>query len=67
MTAMEQRMSETDPAEISQRSQGTVTIPATSSPVQLDQLVVPSVAALQGVSHIQVEVDQCIKHLTDLN
>ena len=24
-------------------------------------------AALQGASHIQAEVDRCIKHLTDLN
>ena len=29
--------------------------------------MVPSVAALQGSSHIQTEVDRCIRHLTDLN
>ena len=66
MTAMEQRMSESDSAEVNQRSPGTVMSPATS-PVQMDQVVVPSVAALQGASHIQVKVDRCIKHLTDLN
>ena len=48
MTATEQRMSETDPAKVFQRSQATVTTPATSFPVQLDQVVVLSVAALQG-------------------
>ena len=29
--------------------------------------MVPSVAALQGTSHIQAEVDRGIRHLTDLN
>ena len=67
MTAMEKKMSESDAAEVSQRSQPTVTSPAMSSPAQLDQVVVPSFSALQGVSHIQAEVDRCIKHLTDLN
>ena len=67
MTAPEQRMSEIGPAEVSQRSQASVTTPATSSPVQLNQVVVPSVAVLEGVSHIQVEVDRRIRHLTDLN
>ena len=33
----------------------------------MTQAVVPSVAALQGVSHIQAEVDRYIRHLTNLN
>ena len=67
MTAMEQKMLESDSAEVSQKSPATAVSPAVASPVQMDQLVVPSVAALQGASHIQAEVDRCIKHLTDLN
>ena len=57
---MEQRMSESDSAEVNQRSPATAVSPAVASPVQMDQVVVLSVAALQGVSHIQAEVDWCI-------
>ena len=67
MTAMEQKMLESDSAEVSQKSPATAVSPAVASPVQMDQLVVLSVAALQGASHIQAEVDRRIKHLTDLN
>ena len=54
MTAMEKKMSE---LEVTEKSQPTATLPATSSPAQLDQVVIHSVAALQGASHIQAEVD----------
>ena len=51
MTAMEQRMSDTSPMEVNQRSY-TSHVPSTSatnpSPAQLDEIVVPSVAVLQG-------------------
>ena len=67
MTVMEQRMSESESAEVNQRSPETAVSPVVASPVQMDQVVVPSVAALQGAAHIQAEVDQRIKHLTDLN
>ena len=67
MTAMEQRMSDTNATEVSQRSTASAVSPAVEAPAQMDQVVVPSVAALQGASHIQVEVDRRIKHLTDLN
>ena len=50
MTVMEQRMSELDSAEVNQRSPATDVSPAVASPVQMDQVVVPSVAALQGAS-----------------
>ena len=67
MTAMEQRMSESESTEVNQRSSVAAVSPAVASPVHMDQVVVLSVAALQGVSHIQAEVDRRIKHLTDLN
>ena len=67
MTAMEQKMWESDSAEVNQRSSATAVSPPVVSSVQMDQVVVPSVAALQGASHIQAEVDRHIKHLTDLN
>ena len=38
----------------------TAVSPAVASPVQMDQVVVPSVAALQGASLIQEEVDRRI-------
>ena len=70
MTAMEKRMSDSSPVEVNQRSQTSHT-PSTSavnpSPAQVDEVVVPSVAALQGTPHIQAEVDRRIKHLTKLN
>ena len=53
-------MSESDSAEVNQRSPATDVSPEVASPVQMDQAVVPSVAALQGASHIQAEVDQRI-------
>ena len=67
MTAMEQKMLDTNSTEVSQRSPVPAVSPAADSPAQMDQVVVLSVAALQGASHIQAEVDQRIKHLTDLN
>ena len=67
MTAMEQKMFDTNSTEVSQRSPATAVSPAADSLAQMDQVVVPSVAALQGAPHIQAEVDRRIKHLTDLN
>ena len=67
MTAMEQKMLESDPAEVNQRSPATAVSPPVVSSVQRDQVLVQSVAALEGASHIQAEVDRRIKHLTDLN
>ena len=70
MTAMEQRMSDTSPAEVTQRSQtGQGATAATSNPtaVRLEEVVVPSVTALQGTPHIQMEVDRRLKHLAELN
>ena len=61
MTAMEQHMAETDQLEVTQRSQASKvsrTGAATSNTSQLDQVVVPSVAALQGATHIQAKVDR---------
>ena len=63
MTAIEQRMAETDQLEVTQRSQAS----KVSSTAQLDQVVVPSVAALKGATHTHAEVDRWISHLTDLN
>ena len=56
MTAMEQCMAETDQLEVTQRSQASKvssTAAATSSTAQLDQVVVPSVAALKGATLTQ--------------
>ena len=68
MTAMEQKMLDTNSTEVSQRSPATAVSPAADSLAQMDvTVVVPSVAVLQGAPHIQAEVDRRIKHLTDLN
>ena len=70
MTAMEQKMSDTSPVKVSQRSQASHAPSAavvTPNPAQLDEVVVPSVAALQGTPHIQAEVDRRLKHLAELN
>ena len=70
MTAMEQKMSDTSPAEVNQRSQASHAASAAAvnpSPAQLEEVVVPSVATLQGTSHIQAEVNRRLKHLAELN
>ena len=70
VTAMEQKMSDTSPVEVNQRSQVSHTASAVvvnPSPAQLEEVVVPSVAALQVTPHIQAEVDRRLKHLTELN
>ena len=70
MTAMEKKMCDTSPAEVNQRSRAShVTGAVVASPdsAQLDEVVVPSVAALQGTPHIQAEVDRRLKHLAELN
>ena len=66
MTAMEDRMAKSEQQEVNQRSSEAAAAP-TSDSSRLEQVVVPSVAALQGSSHIQAEVDRRIRHLTDLN
>ena len=70
MTAMEDRMAKSEQQEVDQRSNASGTQAAaasTSDSSRLEQVVVPSMAALQGSSHIQAEVDRRIRHLTDLN
>ena len=70
MTAMEQKMSDTSPAEVNQRSQAShaASVAAiNASPAQLEEVMVPSVAALQRTPHIQAEVDRRLKHLAELN
>ena len=70
MTAMEQKMSDTSPVQVNQRSQAShvpIAKVVTLNPAQLDEVVVPSVAALQGTPHIQEEVDRRLKHLAELN
>ena len=65
MTAMEDRMAKSEQQEVEQRSNASGTQAAaasTSDSSRLEQVVVPSVAALQGSSHIQAEIDN-----TDLN
>ena len=66
MTVMEDRMAKSEQQEVDQRSSETAAAP-TSDSSRLEQVVVPSVAVLQGSSHIQAEVDRRIRHLTDLN
>ena len=63
-------MSDTSPAEVNQRSQVSHAASAGAinpSPAQLEEVVVPSVAALQGTPHIHAEVDRRLKHLAELN
>ena len=70
MTAMEDRIATSEQQEVNQRSQTSsiqVAVAMTNDSSQLAQVVVPSVAALQGASHIQAEVDRHIRHLTYLN
>ena len=68
MSAMEERMASKEATEVSQSPQQPSTTASSSpSPAQLDQMVVPTVAALQGSQHIQAEVDQRIRQLVDLN
>ena len=70
MTAMEQRISDTSPGEVAERSQISH-VPAATTPnpssARLEEVVVPSVTALQGTPHIQAEVDRRLKHLAELN
>ena len=66
MTATEDKMARSGQQEVDQRSNASASqAPAapTSDSSWLEQVVVPSVAALQGTSHIQAEVDRCIRHL----
>ena len=68
MSAIEEKMASKEATEVTQSTQQTsVTASNSPSPAQLDQMVVPTVAALQGSQHIQAEVDQWIRQLVDLN
>ena len=70
MTAMEDRMARTEQQEVNQRSQvgsTQVTGATTNNSRQLEEVVVPSVGALQGTPHIQAEVDGHIRHVAHLN
>ena len=68
MTAMEEKMASKESTEVKQPShQASVGASNNTSPVQLDQVVVPMVAALQGSERIQSEADQRIRQLVDLN
>ena len=68
ISAMEEKMASKEATEVSQSPQQPSTIASSSpSPAQLDQMVMPTVAALQGGQHIQAEVDQRIRKLVDLN
>ena len=70
MTAMEQQMAEkkTEDSRQPQMQQtaAALTTPTTSA-AQLDQVVVPSMAALQNSDQIQAQVDQRIRQLAQLN
>ena len=62
MLAMEDRMASKEATEVSQSpQQPPATARSSPSPAQLDQMVVPTVAALQGSQHIQAEVEQRIR------
>ena len=68
MSAMEEQMASKEATEVKQPShQVSAGASNSTSPPQLDQVVVSIVAALQGSQHIQTEVDQCIRQLVDLN
>ena len=70
MTAMEKKMSDTTSGEFNQRSmvsQAAAVAATTPSMAQLEEVVIPSVASLQGTPHIQAEVDRRLKHLAELN
>ena len=58
MSAMEEKMATKEATEVKQSShQAFVDASINSSPTQLDQVVVLTVAVLQGGQHIQAEVD----------
>ena len=60
-------MSDPSTVEVNQKSRGShtaSTVTVNPSPAQLEEVVIPSVAALQGTPHIQAEVDRRLKHLT---
>ena len=65
ISAMEERMASKEAPEVSKPTQQLSE--TASSPGHLDQMVVPTVAALQGSQSIQAEVDQRIRQLVDLN
>ena len=67
MSAMEERMASKEAREVSKPTQQPSATASSPSPGQLDQMVVPTVAALQGSQSIQAEVDQRIRQLVDLN
>ena len=67
MSAMEDRMATKEATQDPKPTQQPLATASSPSPGQLDQMVVPTVAALQGSQSIQSEVDQRIRQLVDLN
>ena len=68
MSAMEEKIATKEATQVKQSShQASVGGSNSTSPAQLDQVVVPTVAVLQGSQHIQAEVNQRIRQLVDLN
>ena len=57
MSAMEERMASKEATEVSKPTQQPSATASSPSPGQLDQMVVPTMAALQGSQSIQSEVD----------
>ena len=77
MSMMEDKMASRDAKDATtsvQQSTATATGGTTTavqaeihSTSQLDQVVVPTLATLQGSQHIQTEVDKRLRQLVDLN
>ena len=67
MSAMEEKMASKEATEVSKPTQQPSATASSPSPGQLDQMVVPTVAALQGSQSIQAEMDHRIRQLVYLN
>ena len=77
MSTMEEKMASRDARDatmLMQQSTAAATGGATTaaqaesySMSQLDQVVIPTLATLQGSQHIQTEVDKRLRQLVDLN
>ena len=62
MSAMKENMASKEASAVTQSpQQASVVASSSPSPAKLDQMVVPTVAALHGIQHIQAEVDQRIR------
>ena len=68
MTAMEDKIANQEATEKKQPAhQASGGASSSTTPAQLEQMVVPMVSALQGSQQIQSEVDQRIRQLVELN